>query len=341
MMNENNPRPERMPVGIDVSKLTLDVEVLPQNAKPKVRVFDNTPLGFAKMLRWAQSMAPGLPLHFCLEATGSYSEAVSAFLLEQDQFISVVNPARIHYFGLALGTGNKTDKASAHLIALYCQKERPPLWRMATPEVKRLKALVRLHQDLIGMRTMETNRLQTPGLDALVAKIVRKHLRQLHKDIAEVEKAIQEHIDTTPSLKRDRDFLVSIPGLGDTTAQVILAELPDVSQFSSAQAAGAYAGLAPSEYRSGTSVVKKTRLSKKGNARLRAALYLPAMSAIQHNPVIKAFYERLRQRGFARMSALGAAMRKLLMIAYGVLKSQTKFVTEITTDTAKAVEATA
>lgn len=327
-MNNHNSTTQKTPVGIDVSKLTLDVELIAPNGKAKVKIFDNNPSGFRKLLSWAQHMAPDRPLHFCLEATGSYSEGIALFLSEADQFVSMVNPARIHYFGLALGMGNKTDKASAHLIALYCQKEQPPLWRMATPEVRRLKALVRLHQDLVEMRTAELNRLQTPGLDPIVTKILKKHLRQLQSDIAEAEAAIESHIKNTPSLKSDRDLLLSIPGLGDAAARHILAELPDVAQFDTAQSAGAYAGLAPSEFRSGTSVHKKTRISKRGNARLRAALYMPAMSAIQHNPLVKAIYTRLLERGLPRMAALGAAMRKLLMIAYGVLKNQTKFTTD-------------
>jgi transposase len=319
----------KTPIGIDVSKLTLDVELIAPNGKAKVRIFDNNSSGFRKLLSWAQHMAPDRSLHFCLEATGSFSDGVALYLSEADQFVSVVNPARIHYFGMALGIGNKTDKASAHLIALYCQKEQPPLWRMAAPEVRRLKALVRLHHDLIEMRTAELNRLQMPGLDPIVTKILKKHLRQLEGDIAEAEAAINKHINNTPSLKSDRDLLLSIPGLGDTTAQHILAEMPDVAQFDSAQSVGAYAGLAPSEFRSGTSVHKKTRISKKGNARLRAALYMPAMSAIQHNPKVKALYERLTGRGLTRMAALAAAMRKLLMIAYGVLKHKTRFTIDI------------
>jgi transposase len=324
-MQPENTTLQKAAIGIDVSKLTLDVALLTANGKIKSRVFDNDGPGFRKMLSWAQHTCVDCQLHFCLEATGSYSEAVAIFLVEAEQFVSVINPARIHYFGLALGTGNKTDKAAAQLIALYCQKEAPPLWRMASPAVRRLKALVRLLQDLVEMRTMQLNRLQTPGLDAIVTRIIRKHLRQLEGDIADAQAAIEDHIKNTPSLKEDRDLLVSIPGLGDTLARVIMAELPDVSQFDNAQSVGAYSGMAPSESRSGTSVKKKTRMSKRGNARLRAALYLPAMSAIQHNPIIKTFYERLVGRGMPRMAALGAAMRKLLMLAYGVLKSRKVF----------------
>ena len=120
-------------------------------------------------------------------------------------------------------------------------------------------------------------------------------------------------------------MLRTIPGIGPVAAHALLAELPDPSRFATAQQAAAYAGLAPREYRSGTSVKKRTRLSKAGNARLRKALYLPAMTAIRFNPLVGAFYARLVEAGKAKMAALGACMRKLLMIAYGVLKSRTPF----------------
>ena len=140
-----------------------------------------------------------------------------------------------------------------------------------------------------------------------------------------LEDAIEEHVRDHPRLKEDRDLLTSVPGISATTAHWILAELPDVEQFASAQSAAAYAGLAPQEFRSGTSVRKATQLSKRGNAFLRRALYMPALSAIRYNPLIKAFFEQLVERGKSRMVAVGAAMRKLLMIAYGVLKSRRAF----------------
>ena len=127
------------------------------------------------------------------------------------------------------------------------------------------------------------------------------------------------------ALRADRQLLESIPGVGAATAQVILAELPEPARFASAQQAAAYAGLAPREYGSGTSVRKRTRLSKAGNARLRKALYLPTLTAIRFNPLLRGFFERLVAAGKARMAAVGACMRKLLMIAYGVLKSRTPF----------------
>ena len=120
-------------------------------------------------------------------------------------------------------------------------------------------------------------------------------------------------------------MLRTIPGVGPVAATAILAELPDPARFATAQQAAAYAGLAPREYRSGTSVKKRTRLSKAGNARLRKALYLPALTATRFNPLVAAFYDRLVAAGKPKMAAVGACMRKLLMIAYGVLKSRTPF----------------
>ena len=146
--------------------------------------------------------------------------------------------------------------------------------------------------------------------------------------MARLEQQIKTHIDQHPGLKGDQDLLLSIPGVGEKTARWLLAELPDVSQFASAQAAAAYAGLAPREYRSGTSVKRATRLTKRGNSRLRKALYFPAITAARHNPLVQALYDRLMAAGRPRMVAVCAAMRKLLMLCYGVLKHRQKFTLE-------------
>ncbi|HEV2124181.1 MAG TPA: IS110 family transposase [Chloroflexota bacterium] len=135
----------------------------------------------------------------------------------------------------------------------------------------------------------------------------------LDRQVASLQQQIRAHSDNTPSLKADKELLISIPGIGEIAAQQILAELPDVSQFQSAESAAAFAGLAPSEFRSGKSVHKHTRLSKAGNRHLRQAVYFPAVTAIGHNPLVRALYERLIASGKARMAAIGAAMRKVLI----------------------------
>lgn len=211
------------------------------------------------------------------------------------------------------------------MIANYCRKEEPALWRAAAPEVRVLVALVRRLHSVQELVVQEQNRLSAPGLPVEVRTSLKKSIRFLEAEVKRLQQQIKKHTDSHPGLKADKQLLLSIPGVGESTAHELLAELPDVTQFSSAQAAAAYAGLCPREHRSGSSVHKRTRLSKTGNAHLRKALYFPAISAMQHNPLVKAHHQRLRDQGKGKMVALGAAMRKLLLIVFGVLKNRQPF----------------
>lgn len=316
-------------IGIDVSKDTLDVCLLrassQDKSKEKHKQFGNEASGHTKLLRWVQHLAGEEVCHFCLESTGSYSMAVAHFLAEAEQRVSIVNPARIKYAGLAQGVKNKTDRADARLIADYTRKENPALWRAAAPEVRLLVALVRRLHNVQESLVQEQNRLASPGLPAEVRTSLQKSIRFLEAEVKRLQKQIKEHSDGHPRLKADRELLLSIPGIGETTAHELLGEMPDVEQFASAQAMAAYAGLCPREHSSGSSVHKRTRLSKQGNSHLRRALYFPAISAVQWNAPVRAHYERLRERGKGKMVCLGAAMRKLLMICYGVLKNRQPF----------------
>ena len=188
-----------------------------------------------------------------------------------------------------------------------------------------LVALMRRLHAVGELLVQEKNRVQAPGQPAVVLESLQTSIAFLEGEVKRLQKQIRDHINQNPGLKRDAKLLESIPGVGELTAWDILAELPDVSQFDSAQSVAAYAGLAPREHRSGSSVRKQTRLSKQGNWRLRKALYFPAVTALTWNPSVKAHYERLREAGKPRMVALAACMRKLLMIVYGVLKHQTPF----------------
>jgi transposase len=263
--------------------------------------------------------------HFALEATGSYGQAVAEFLAQAEQRVSVLNPARVKYGGIAAGQANKTDKADAKTIADYCRLHAPPPWKQALPEVRLLTGLVRRLQSVKEARVQEKNRLQLPGHSEPVRRSIQESIAFLDRQAADLERQITEHIEGTPSLKADKELLTSIPGIGDIAAQQILAELPDVSQFPGAESAAAFAGLAPAEFRSGKSVHKRTRLSKAGSRHLRQAVYFPAVTAIRHNPLVRALYERLVAAGKPRMAAVGAAMRKVLMLAFGVLKTRQPF----------------
>jgi transposase len=237
----------------------------------------------------------------------------------------VVNPTRIKYAGLARGRGNKTDAADARLIAAYAAREAPPAGRPPPPEVRELQALVRRLDDLTEMAAWEKGRLSSPALTAAVRRSVARIVRLLEKEVVKLRAAADELVAASPPLRADRALLESIPGVGRQTATTVLAELPAVERLPSAESAAAYCGLSPREFRSGASVRRRTRLAKAGNARLRKVLFLPAQTAVRFNPLLRGFFDRLVAAGKPKMQAVGACMRKLVMLCYGVLKNRTPF----------------
>ena len=312
-----------LPLGIDVSKLKFDVALMREDGKFKHRVFPNTEAGFSQLSAWLIKQKVER-MHACLEATGAYSEALATYLHEQGHAVSLVNPAQIKAYAESRLARTKTDKADATLIARFCSERRPPEWRPLPREVRELQALARRLDSLTEMRGMEANRLDVATTEAVRASLA-EHLAFLDREIARTEALIRSHIDSHPGLRGQRDLLVSIPGIGETTAAKILGEIMDVKLYGSARQLAAFAGLAPRLHESGSSVRKRARLSKTGAPRLRKALYFPAVAAIRHNPYIREMSERLRARGKCPMQVIGAAMRKLIHIAYGVLKSGRPF----------------
>ena len=175
------------------------------------------------------------------------------------------------------------------------------------------------------MRVMEENRLSSGIAVESVRRSVEEHLAYLNEQIKRTEELIRQHIDSNPTLKRQSQLLDSIPGIAATTAALLLSEITDINQYRSARQVAAYAGLVPRERQSGTSVRGRSRLSKIGNARLRKALYFPAITALRCCPFFQAWAKGLRQRGKCKMSVICAVMRKLIHLAYGVLNSGKQF----------------
>jgi len=309
-----------MPVlGIDVSKSTLDVALI-FDGKTLTRRFANTGPGFRTLQAWLGSLRLG-QVHACLEATGHYGEAVAEFLFLQGHVVSVVNPARIKGYGQARLTRQKTDRADARLIADFCRTQQPAPWLPPSPEVKHLQALVRRLDALEELLLMERNRLES----ALpkVRESLQRMIAALEQEMAEVEKLIKEHFNDHPGLKEQSGLLQTIPGIGEKTARRLLSEI-EFHRFDSARQVAALAGLVPQKRQSGTSL-NRTRLSKIGNARVRKALYLPAVVAKRFNPVVAEFAQRLAQNGKNNMQIVCACMRKLIHIAFGILKSRKPF----------------
>jgi transposase len=309
-------------LGIDVGKHQLHVALLRPERKPKLKAIANHADGHQALLSWLKQQGCEC-VHACLESTSTYGEAVAQVLYQAGHQVSIVNPARIKGFAQGELSRTKSDKADAALIARFCAAMHPSLWQPLPEEVKQLQSLVRRVDALKDIYQQESNRLETAT--AQVATLVAEHLGYLKADIERTEQLIKDHIDQHPKLKQQCDLLKSIPGIGQTTAALILGELGSVQTFESAKQLAAYMGLSPQEHTSGSSVRGRTQLSRTGSGRLRKAFYMPAIVAKQHNPIIRAFCLRLATRGKNNMQIIGAAMRKLVHLVYGILKSSRPF----------------
>ncbi len=314
-------------VGIDVAKRKFDIALLINN-KIKSKVFDNTPAGHKDFSAWLNDRG-ALPehTHLCMEATGPYSELLATNLVEAGWRVSVVNPARIKGFAQSELARNKTDRADAALLARFCAAMRPALWTPPPVAWRELRGWVDRLQALKEMHQQESNRMeayQASGQNNLV-KDVQIHLDWLAKQIKELERCINDHIDRHPDLKHDTELLNSIPGLGDTTVAKVLAYAGDVRRFSSAKALAAFIGVTPRQRSSGSSVKGKTMMSRTGHGELRRALYMPGLVARRHNPTLKIFGDILSTTGLAPKAVIGAVMRKLVHLIYGVVKSGLPF----------------
>ena len=308
-------------VGIDTAKAKFDAALLTLEGKYRSKVFPNNPEGHQQFVDWLRQHN-ALDAHLCMEATGAYGRSLARFLAQQQLLISVVNPAQIHAFGKTELTRAKTDKADARLIARYCRMHNPTAWVPPADEIVVLQALVRRLEDLLTLQNIESNRLESA--EGPARKSVEDHLEFLGQQIQIVRAQIEIHIDKHPGLKEQRGLLSSIPGIGDNTAPTLLAFLSPLDRFSSAKQVVAYAGLNPSIRQSGH-WAGRTPIAKAGNVLLRKALYMPAVVAKRHNPVIAAFCDRLLLNGKRPMQVVVAAMRKLLHLAFGVLKSGKPF----------------
>lgn len=306
-------------LGIDVAKSKLDV-VFILNDKALMKKFDNNIKGFRLLQGWLTSLRTG-QAHACLEATGPYGEAVAEFLHERGHRVSVINPLRIKSFAKSDLKRNKTDAADARTIAQFCLSKDPEDWHPLPPGIKQLQALTRRMEALERMLQVETNRLHVAS-DATRSSVERM-IGNLKKEIDNIQRLIKDHIDDNPDLKQQSELLQTIPGIGEKTARLLLGEI-EFHSFESARALAAHAGVTPRQFQSGTSL-NWTRLSKLGSGRIRKALYFPAISALKHNEVIKQFARRLSQGGKTPMQIICAAMRKLLHIAFGVIKHNCPF----------------
>jgi transposase len=315
-------------LGIDVAKAKFDVALLVGERKFRTKVFDYSSEGFEALKGWlGRQKVEFSKLHACMEATSHYSERLALWLYEAEARVSVVNPLQIKAYGQSLLNRQKTDRADAQLIARYCEAQQPAAWTPPSPAVRKLQALVARLEALQLMRVAELNRQSIA--ETAVAGSIGTVLATLEAEIKRIEKEISDHIDANPDLRHKRELIESIPGIGSKTSMYFLAWFAGPKRFDDVRQAVAFVGLSPRTHESGSSIRGKARIAKLGNARLRKALYFPAIVAIQHNPVIAAFAKQLRSRGKHNMTIIVAVMRKLVHFIYGVLKSGTPFQTRL------------
>jgi transposase len=308
-------------LGIDIAKQKFDAALL-VGGKLKHKACKNTREGFEALVLWLKKQKVDR-VHACMEATGTYGDALALYLHDTGHIVSIVNPARIKGFAQSELLRTKNDKVDAGLIARFCLAMNPGQWTPPSPEIRRLQALVRRADALISMRVQEINRLDIAH--ETIGPSIKEHIAYLDGEIEEVKKQIAEHIHQDPNLRGKRDLLDSIPGIGEATIAVILAELNAFQRFERVENLVAFIGLAPKERMSGSSIKGKPRLSKMGHARLRKALYMPALVSIQYNPVIREFHRRLKERGKNGKVIVCAVMRKLVHIIFGILRSGQPF----------------
>jgi transposase len=317
------------PLGIDVSKAKLDVALLKADGKYRCKVFANDAAGFASLLLWLRSHVPKdhadvqADVHVCLEATGSYHQALALFLTDQGVSVSVVNPLLVKRFMEVERVRNKTDMGDAKSLARFCRATEPELWQAPSLGVRALQALVLRLDTLQEMRQSEINRLQVAH--ASVQQSLRDVIAGLDSSIKDVQTQIGQTMDDDPDLRERRSLLQSIPGLGARSIPQLLAYIGRPQRFKSVKALVAYAALAPLIRQSGSSLNKNTGTHPQGHRDLRRALYFPAMVAGQHNPLVAAFWQRLKAQNKPGKVIVVACMHKLLAIAYGVLKSGKPF----------------
>jgi len=310
-------------VGIDVSKDTLDVCLLLPEGQKHTMSEPNTKSGINKLHKLLKKHG-AKTAHVCLEATGVYGDLVAETLHTRGYTMSVVNPARIKAYANSQMQRNKTDQLDAALIADFCRTQQPAVWTPPTPEERELRALVRHLDDLQQEKQRASNRLEAQMASSAVRKQLRSQIDFLESQIELTKELIRDHIDRHPDLKQQHELLTSIPGIGDLTAFRLLAELGDVTRFDSVGELVAFVGLNPRQHQSGRKRVT-TGISRMGRASLRAALYMPAIVAKRSNPHLAKWAAALEQRGLTGKQTVVAVMRKLLHLAYGVLKSGCKF----------------
>lgn len=311
---------DRISVGIDVSKHELVVAVHPTAER---WTSATTPAAIDDAVGRLRALAPAIVV---LEATGGYERAIVAATAAAGLPVVVVNPRQVRAFAQALGRTAKTDAIDAALLAEFGVRVQPQARPIADAATQALAALVVRRRQLVEMIGMERRRLEQAPPTGRITRDLRHHIRWLERRVDDVDDEMGTAIQASPVWRVHDDLLRSVPGIGPTTARTLLAELPELGRLDR-RAIAALVGVAPFNCDSGQQ--RGQRHIWGGRAGVRATVYMAALSATRYNPVLRAFYRRLRDAGKPAKVALVAAMRKLLTILNAMMKHHTKWHVEV------------
>lgn len=298
-------------IGIDVAKKYFDLHILKTGQD---RRMENSTAGIGKCVALCNKIKPEL---IVTEATGGYELTLAATLQAKGFAVAVVNPRRIRDFARAAGQIAKTDKLDARIIAQFAATMEPMPTERINENTQKLKALMARRNQLVDLHTAESNRLEHANSKE-IRRSIAAVLKVIEAQLKTIDRQVKEHIENTPRLRRRSEILDSVPGIGPTTAHMLVTELPELGRLNRRQIA-ALVGVAPIARDSGT--FRGKRMTGGGRKKIRSRLFMPTLVAVRHNPVLRAYYNKLLSRGKCKMVALVAVMRKLICIMNTMTKN--------------------
>ena len=294
------------------------------------KVFSNTEKGFSSLLTWAKKLADSeTEVRFVMESTGVYHQKFAYFLDDHGYALSIVLPNKISNYIRTLEVKTVTDKSCSEAIARFGLERKLDNWKRPKPTYKSMQQLTRERDQIVSERSAVKNQLHAESQEAEPHERSLERLKERIKFLNKQEKEIKEDINLiinrNSELKKEVEIISSIPGVGELTAVIILAETNGFELIRNKKQLTSYAGFDVQEKQSGTSVKGKPRISKKGNRNLRKAMYLPSMSAVKWDDNFKNMYVRIVSKHGIKMKALIAVQRKLLELAYTLFKTKASY----------------
>lgn len=307
---------QEIAVGIDVSKLKLDIAVMP---KKKLWQTDNSEAGIRSLVERLSAIRPDFII---IEATGGYDASLAGALAQAKLPVCVVNPAQVRNYAKATGTLAKTDSIDSIILAQFGLAVRPERRELKDEQTQELSALLMRRRQLVDMLTMEKNRIKNPPKSKVACSSIKKNIDFLKEQIKEIDDLLIDQMNKNGVWREREDLLKSVPGIGPISAITLMGCLPELGKLNRKQIA-ALVGVAPFNRDSGKKSGKRYVFG--GRKEVRNVLYMAAIAALRFNPVIKVFYQRLREAGKPAKVAITACMRKLLTILNAMVMHQKKW----------------